>query len=540
MAIKKYSELCPKEAAPDLIFTLPELQYPTRLNAVRMIFDGARTAGWLDNPAFYSNGETITYAGLADEVHRMASVLKELGVAPDDRVLIRIPDTPALVFAILAVQALGAVAVPTYVQLRANDLIYRVEDAEASLIIADADLLDEVAPVADACPGVRDVLVTPRDPSGRFASYDDLAREADATPDFHDTHAEDLCLLLYTSGSTGEPKGTAHCHRDMLAICDTYWRYCIAPTPADVIAGPPSIAFALGFGMFVYFPLRFGHAAVLQPDKSPETALADIESYGVTIFAGVVSYYNALGRLIRENGGDLSTVRRAMTGGEPLTEETERAWLETTGLPLEQFIGTTEMLHCYVTSTHPTDPPRPSTLGRSVPGYEVAIIDPETHKPVPRGEQGLMAVRGPTGTVYWNKPDRQAETVIDGWSIFQDLAWMDDGGDIHYVARHDDMIISAGYNISPVQVETVLLRHEAVAECACVPAPDPSGRRGHVVKAFIVPADGTTGDDALKSGLQDWFKVNAPPYMYPREIAFLDALPKTINGKILRSELRRR
>ena len=540
MTVKKFAELCPKDAAPDLIFALPELQYPARLNAVQTVLDEARSHGWLDNTAFLSEGRTITYAEVAEEVHRTASVLRRLGVAPGDRVLIRIPDTPALVYAILALQAIGAVAVPTYVQLRSEDLIYRVEDAEATMIIVDADLLDEVVPVSDACPRLENVLVMPRDPTGAFASFDDLVRSADTGATYHDTHAEDLCLLLYTSGSTGEPKGTAHCHRDMLAICDTYWRYCIAPTEADVIAGPPSIAFALGFGMFVYFPLRFGHAAVLQPDKSPEKALADIQAHGVTIFAGVVSYYTALGRLIGETGGDTSSLRRAMTGGEPLTAETERAWLATTGLPLEQFIGTTEMLHCYVTSTHPTDPPHPSTLGRAVPGYEVAIIDPETHRPVPRGEQGLMAIRGPTGTVYWKKPERQSETVTDGWSIFQDVAWMDDGGDIHYVARHDDMIISAGYNISPVQVETILLRHDAVAECACVPAPDPSGKRGQIVKAFIVPAEGASGDEALKTGLQDWFKANAPPYMYPRDITFLDVLPKTINGKILRSELRRR
>ena len=260
----------------------------------------------------------------------------------------------------------------------------------------------------------------------------------------------------------------------------------------------------------------------------------------MTIFAGVVSYYNVLARLVRETGTDLSSLVHPMTGGEPLTEEIERGWLEVTGKPLEQFIGTTEMLHCFVTSTRPDSAPHVSTMGHAVAGYEVIVVDPDTLEELPDGEQGLFATRGPTGTVYWNKPDHQKEVVRDGWNIFQDLVWRDGEGDFHYVARHDDMIISSGYNISPVQVENVLMQHDAVQECACVPAPDPTGKRGHVVKAYIVTHDGFAGDETLISELQDYVKTHAAPYMYPRLVSFEDALPKTINGKILRSELRSR
>ena len=384
------------------------------------------------------------------------------------------------------------------------------------------------------------MIAIPADPDQRCRGFDDYVPEGDVDPDYADTDAEELCLFLYTSGSTGAPKGTTHCHRDMLAICDTYWRYCLAPGPDDVFSGPPSIAFALGFGMYVYFPLRLGHAAILEPDKSPQRALQQIEQYRVTIFAGVVSYYNVLARLIREDGGDISSLVHPMTGGEPLTEEVERLWNEVAGVPLEQFIGTTEMLHCFVTSTRPEELPHTATLGHAVPGYEVAVLDPETFIPLPDGEHGLFAARGPTGTVYWNKPDQQEKVVRNGWNVFQDVVWRDAMGDFHYIARHDEMIISSGYNISPIQVENVLMQHGAVVECACVPAPDPTGKRGTIVKAYVVTAGDREPDDALRVELQDFVKNNAAPYMYPREIAFEDALPKTINGKILRSELRQR
>jgi 2-aminobenzoate-CoA ligase len=292
--------------------------------------------------------------------------------------------------------------------------------------------------------------------------------------------------------------------------------------------------------MYVYFPLRLGHAAVLEPDKSPEKSIEIIEKYRVTIFAGVVSYYNVLARLIRETNADVSSIVHPMTGGEPLTEEIERGWLDTTGVPIEQFIGTTEMLHCFVTSTRPDGPPQSRTMGHAVPGYEVTVVDPDTFEELPDGEQGLFATRGPTGTVYWNKPDHQTEVVRDGWNVFQDVVWRDEQGNFHYVARHDEMIISSGYNISPVQVENVLMQHPAVHECACVPAPDPSGRRGSVVKAYIVTSEEADAGDALAEELQNYVKNNAPPYMYPRLISFEVFLPKTINGKILRSELRAR
>ena len=538
--MRKYADLAPKDASPALTFDLPELQYPARLNAVQTVFEGAREVGWSDRVVYHSGGESFSFDQVSRIVNRRAAALRALGIGVGDVVILRIPDTIDLVTTLLAVQAIGAIAMPTYIQLRADDLIYRADDAGAKLLISTPELLDEALPVVAARAGQTDLIAIPADPDQRCRGFDDYVPEGDVDPDYADTDAEELCLFLYTSGSTGAPKGTTHCHRDMLAICDTYWRYCLAPGPDDVFGGPPSIAFALGFGMYVYFPLRLGHAAILEPDKSPQRALQQIEQYRVTIFAGVVSYYNVLARLIREDGGDISSLVHPMTGGEPLTEEVERLWNEVAGVPLEQFIGTTEMLHCFVTSTRPEELPHTATLGHAVPGYEVAVLDPETFIPLPDGEHGLFAARGPTGTVYWNKPDQQEKVVRNGWNVFQDVVWRDAMGDFHYIARHDEMIISSGYNISPIQVENVLMQHGAVVECACVPAPDPTGKRGTIVKAYVVTAGDREPDDALRVELQDFVKNNAAPYMYPREIAFEDALPKTINGKILRSELRQR
>ena len=536
--MRKYDDLCAPEARPALTFDLPGLDYPERMNATRILLEGALEAGWGGRIAYYHRDQAITYADLYEAVHRYAAAMRALGVAAGDRVLVRIADTPELVYTVLATHAIGAVAIPTYIQLRAEDLVYRLENSGARFAFAGADLLDEMASAHVLCPDVT-VVVLPADPTGTFRSLADLLPDGAAAPDYHDSHAEDLTLIVYTSGSTGLPKGACHCHRDMLAMADTYWRHSIAPGVDDVIGGPPAVPFALGYGMFVVFPLRFGSAAVLEPDKSVEASLAAIERYGITIFAGVASYFVILAAALAGTSRDISSIRRALTGGEPLSPETERAWFAATGGGvLEQFLGTSEMFHVFLTSSHANEVAKASTLGRAVPGYEIVVVDPETLEPVPDGTQGLMATRGPTGTVYWQSPEKQAELVRKGWNVFPDVVTRDADGLFYYIARHDEMIVSSGYNISPIEVETALMRHEAVAECAAVAAPDPTGRRTAIVKAYVVLNPGNAGDEAMIKTLQDHAKAVAPPYMYPRAVTFLDALPKTMNGKVLRSKLR--
>lgn len=536
--MRKYDDLCGPEARPTLTFGLPGLDYPERMNAARTLLEDALLAGWGERVAYHHRDEAITYTELHATVHRYAAAMRALGVAPGDRMLVRIADTPTLIYTVLAAHTIGAVAIPTYIQLRAEDLVYRLENSGARFAFAGDDLVEELAAASARCPDVT-VVVLPADPTGRFRSLADLLPDGPVNPEYHDSHAEDLTLILYTSGSTGRPKGACHCHRDMLAMADTYWRHCIVPRADDVIGGPPAVPFALGYGMFVIFPLRFGTAAVLEPDKSVEASLAAIERYGVTIFAGVASYFVILAGALEESGRNISTIRRALTGGEPLSPETERVWLAATGGGvLEQFLGTSEMFHVFLTSSHASEVAKASTLGRAVPGFEIVAVDPDTLEPVPDGTQGLMATRGPTGTVYWENPEKQAELVRQGWNVFPDVVTRDADGFFYYIARHDEMIVSSGYNISPIEVETALMRHDAVAECAAVAAPDPTGRRTAIVKAYVVLTPGNTGNDSMIKTLQDHAKTVAPPYMYPRAVAFLDALPKTMNGKVLRSELR--
>jgi 2-aminobenzoate-CoA ligase len=536
--MRKYASVADPALAPTLIFPLPELVYPERINAARACVEA--THKWGARTAFFAGDGRLTFADVEREIGRTAAALRRLGVAPGDRVLLRLSDTPALVFSLLAVQAIGAIAVPTYVQLRADDLIYRVKDAGAKLALVGADLMAEMRPVAAAAGAGLRVLALPADPDGRFESFEAQLPAGPAPLEFADTHADDVALILYTSGSTGKSKGTLHANRDILAVCDTYARYCVKPAPDDVIGGPAALPFALGIAFFVYYPLFFGCAAVLEPDKSPETAMRRMEAHGVSIFVGVASYYTRLLALVKPRGPRPARLRMTLTGGEPLLAEVERGWRAATGLPLAQFLGTTEMLGCFLGSRHGEDQVPEGSIGLAVPGFECSVRDPETFAPMPAGTPGLLCMRGPTGTLYWNRPDEQQKVIRQGWNVFQDVVVRDAAGFIRYVSRSDDMIVTAGYNVSPVDVETVLIRHPAVAECACVPAPDPGGVRAHVVKAYVVAKDGVAADSALKKELQDYFKANAPPYMYPREIAFVPALPKTPTGKVQRGELRQR
>lgn len=535
--MRKYSEL--NSAQRPLVFNaIPELTYPHRLNAARTLVEGAIEQGWQDRTAYVHAGATTTFADLRRAVHRYAAALRDLGVQRGDAVLIRIEDRPELIYALLATQAIGAVAIPTYVQLRSDDLAYRADDASARVVLVSETLLKEAETLADRCASVDHVVVVPQTADKRFLSLDRLLPADAPAFEYEDTEADEVALLLYTSGSTGRPKGTMHSHSDLLAVCDTYCRYCVGLREGDVIGGPAAVPFALGYGFFALFPLRFGVAAILQPDKAPEAMVPVLRQNGVTVLVAVPTYYQALCKVLENGGLGLDRLRLALVGGEPLPNQVEQRWEAATGLPLHQFLGTTELLHIFISTRADQDRPRTGAIGIAVPGYEISVRHPDTFKPLDVGEHGLLCVRGATGTRYWNRPEAQEAAVRDGWSVFQDIVWRDADGFIHYVARHDDVIVSAGYVISPVDVETVLLSHPNIVECACVAAPDPRAQRSSIVKAFIVLKDAAP-DDVLKKEIQAFFKGKAPPYMYPREIAFLEELPKTLNGKILRSELRR-
>jgi 2-aminobenzoate-CoA ligase len=536
MRMKKYEGLPPEER-PTTFQGLPELHYPAQLNIAQSLLEAAISKGFGAKVAYFCSGQRITYDTVRSEVHRRANALRRMGLREGDRIILRQEDTVALIYSVLAVEAIGAIAVPTYVQLRAEDLAYRIDDSSAKAIVVEPKLLGEVEGLRERCPSLRQVLVTPSDPTGRFSS---IESPSDSAPfNYADTASDDICLILYTSGSTGQPKGTCHSHADLLSTPDTYSNYCLGLTSQDVIAGPPAIPFALGLGFFVHYTLRSGAAAVLSTDKSAQTLLANVTQFGVTIIVGVSTYFNRLSRLVAEQNLKMPELRLALCGGEPLPVEVEEAWCAASGVVLEQFLGTTEMLNIFLGLRHGISRPKTGVIGRAIPGYEISIRNPDTFELLGEGVPGLLCVRGPTGTHYLNKAEAQHRTVRDGWNVFQDLVAWDAEGYIRYIARHDEMIVTGGHSISPIDVEQILMKHPSVAECACTAAPDRTGERPNIVKAYVVLRESEVASEPLKRDLQEFFKRSAPPFMYPREIEFTQALPRTLNGKIQRSELRR-
>lgn len=539
--VNKFDLVLDPAAMPERIFALPELSCPDRLNIARAVFAGAEANGWLGRTAYVCEGRRWSYGDLVAGTKRVAGALRAAGVGPEDRVILRMRDSPELVMALLAVKGLGAIAIPTFVQLRADDLAYRACDTEARFAVVEDGLLDEVAHAHDAGCGLARVIVAPADPTGRFDSLDALAAEAEPVEAWADTGADDLCLIVYTSGTTGRPKAAAHCHRDLMATGDTFPRYVLKAGADDVFAGPPALPFTMGMSFFMYYPLRFGASSVLCPEKTVEAYVEALAEHRPTIFICVPTFYRRLLEHRRAGGAlALDSVRILLCAGEPLNPEFEIAWHEETGVPFQQLIGTTEMFHAFVGFRCGEDEIRRETLGTVCPGYEISVRDPDSFRPVPPGAEGLMCVRGPTATVYWSPREAQLEAVREGWSVVNDLIRKDADGFVRFVARRDEMIVSGGLNIAPVDVERILLRHPAVRECACVGAPDETGERASVVKAFVVAGDGARADDALARELQEFFKANGPPFMYPRRIAFVDALPKSLTGKVQRSVLRKR
>ena len=529
--------LPPLEHRPTVIFALPEFQYPPHLNAAVEFLDRSLDKGWGERIVYMYGDRRISYRELARDVNRFGNALTDLGVRPGDRVLLRIPDRPEHVVALLALIKIGAIAVPTFTLLRAADLVYREQDAQAVAMIADARFLEEVEKARPAFQHVRRSISIGATDTAGYLDYDTLLAGASETLEPARTRRDDVALLLYTSGSTGKPKGCCESHSDLLAVADGFCNYIRPIKENDVIAGQPPVAFSMGVGVFLSYCLRFGVPAVLVEDKRAAEMLEVIERYRVTIFVAVPTFYNMLAIASEQSKRDTSSLRQLRSAGEMLTPAIAAKVVAQFGLPVREAMGSTESLHKIASFRH-DETVRDGCFGRAIPGFEIVIRDPESFAELPRGEVGLLTFRGPTGTKYWRQPQVQANAVRDGWSMLQDAVRMDDDGYCYYIGRQDDMIVSSGYNIAPTEVESVLTLHPLVQECACVGAPDPDGQRSQVVKAVIVLRDGVTASSQLAVEIQSFFKNNGAPHAYPRVIEFVEALPKTPTGKIRRADLR--
>ena len=493
--------LPPRELWPVILDGHPAYQYPERLNCVVPLLDRWVDEGHGDRPCLFSPEESLTYAELQARVNRICNVLvHDLGMVPGSRLFLRSANNPWMVATYLAGLKAGMVVVATMPLLRAKEIAFPINKAKIAVALCDAKLADEMEKARPLAPGLQHVVYW-----GTEGPHSLEALAERASPEFQavDTAADDVCLIAFTSGTTGEPKGCMHFHKDMLAICDGFSQMILQPEPSDRFIGSAPFAFTFGLGI-VLFPMRIGASFVVIEKAGPDDLPPAIERFKATICFTAPTAYRAMIPKLQQY--DMSSLRKCVSAGESLPRGTFEAWLKATGIKLIDGIGGTEVLHIYISS--PEGEIRPGSTGRVIPGYEAKIVDDEG-RDVPPGTIGKLALRGPIGCRYLDD-ERQTRYVQNGWNLPGDSFVMDEDGYFWYQARSDDMIISAGYNIAGPEVEAALITHPAVVECGVVGAPDAD--RGHIVKAYVVLAPGRTGDPALAKELQDHVKAEIAPY----------------------------
>ena len=517
-----------REQWPEILLDHEAYRYPERLNCVVPLLDRWVAEGRGHEPCLFSPDGNLTYRELFELVNRICNVLAhDLGLVPGARLFLRSANNTWMVASYLAALKAGLVVVATMPLLRAKEIAFPITKAKIAVALCDHKLADEMEKARPLAPDLERVVYWG---SGSEGSLETMVEKASPVFEPVDTAADDVCLIAFTSGTTGEPKGCMHFHRDMLAVCDGFSGMIVRPERHDRFVGSPPIAFTYGLGI-VIFPLRVGASFVVLEKAGPADLPPAIERFGATIcFTGPTAYRAMLPHL---GGFDLSSLRKCISGGEPLPRATFDAWLEATGIPLMNGIGGTEVLHNYISATE--DELRPGSTGKVIPGYAAKLVDEDGNE-VPPGVVGRLAIRGPVGCRYLDD-HRQTQYVQHGWNMPGDSFIRDEDGYFWYQARSDDMIVSAGYNIAGPEVEAALLTHPAVQECGVVGAPDPD--RGHIVKAYVVLAPGHSPANGLARELQEHVKAEIAPYKYPRGIEFMASLPKTASGKLQRVALRR-
>ncbi|MEB5966693.1 benzoate-CoA ligase family protein [Comamonas testosteroni] len=521
--------LPPAELQPEFLFELPELQFPQRLNCAMELLDRHVAQGRGDRLCIQAEGVRWTYAELQGQANRIANVLtRQLGLVPGNRVLLCAPNNPMMVACWFGVVKAGGIAVAAMPLLRAKELSAIVEIAQISHALCDEALRSEVQGAQEKAERLQKVLFFNGQGDAADA-LEPLMRAASASFTAVDTAATDTCLLGFTSGTTGVPKATMHFHRDVMAVCACWPVHMLRANADDVFIGSPPLAFTFGLGGQVLFPMSIGASMALLEKAGPAQLVDGIERFGATVvFTAPTSY-----RVMAQQGERVrrTRLRKCVSAGEALTASTRALWKDATGIEIIDGIGSTEMLHIFI--SHREEDARPGATGKAVPGYRAKVVDEECREVAP-GTVGKLAVQGPTGCRYLND-SRQAQYVSQGWNLTGDAYLMDADGYFVYQARTDDMIISSGYNIASPEVEEALMQHAAVAECAVIGVAD--SERGQIVKAFVVLRAGHVASDALVMELQDFVKRQVAPYKYPRAVQFVDQLPRTATGKLQRFRL---
>jgi 2-aminobenzoate-CoA ligase len=524
--------LPPPELQADCLFNLDALQFPARLNCASELLDNKVTQGLSEKIAIKADGANWSYQQLLEKANQIAHVLEDdMGLKTGNRVLLRGPNNPMMAACWLAIIKAGGIVVATMPLLKARDLEPIINKAEIEFALCDERLKDDLFEAQTLCPQLKTVYLFDRIANsengieleqkmlGKPTSYSNI-----------DTAADDIALIAFTSGTTGQPKGTMHYHRDVMAMCVCVGDELVKPTSEDIFIGSPPLAFTFGLGMSLALPLYAGATTVLVEMPTPDNLANAIHEFKATICSTAPTGYRAL--MNAEKIDVLGSLKKTVSAGEHLPLPTYQEWERMTNIKMIDGLGATEMIHIFVSAEG--DDIRPGAIGKAVPGYECCILDDEGN-PVPAGENGRLAVKGPTACKYL-ADDRQQNYVVNGWNFPGDICYMDADGYVFYQARADDMIISAGYNISGPEVEVALLSHNAVQECAVVAAADVD--RGTIVKAFVVLHETPEDPGKLIKDLQDHVKQSIAPYKYPRAIVFVDSLPKTQTGKIQRHKLR--
>jgi 2-aminobenzoate-CoA ligase len=521
--------LPPKELWPVMTaIGIPDLNYPASLNAAAELLDRHVESGSGACPCLRTDNEVWSYQKLLQYSNRIANLLVSRGLVPGERVLLRDANSPMLAACWLAVIKAGGIAVTTMSQIRAQELVAIANKARIKYALCEKGLEEELVKAQSLVPALEEIIIYE---NLNGAELPPLLNAYSAEFANVATSQDDIALIAFSSGTTGEPKATVHFQRDLLAVCDTFSKYVLKPSAEDIFCGSPPLAFTFGLGGLLLFPMRVGASTLLLPKVTGASLLQAIERHRCTICFTAPTLYRSMLELVPRF--DMASLKKCVSAGERLPLAVFEAWRIATGLQIIDGIGSTEMLHIFI-SAAPNEI-RPGATGKPVPGYEAMVVDESGH-PVPANVSGRLAVRGPTGCRYLSAPDFQRNYVKDGWNITGDSYRADDDGYFWYEGRTDDLIVSAGYKISPVEIEVALMSHPKVAECAVIGAP--SEERGEIVKAFIILSDATDANDLLRRELQDYVKSQIAPYKYPRAIEFVTELPHSSTGKLQRSRLR--
>jgi 2-aminobenzoate-CoA ligase len=532
--------LPPRELWPSRIYTLPEFKtYAERFNPVEELLGKAVAGGRGDRTAVLFEDQKLTYSQLLTSANKFGNSLRQLGVQEGDRVILRTPNIPPALVANFGILRLGAVCTPTSPLFSRTEIAHVANDSEAVAIVVSAMLLGEVEAAKENFKTVRNVIVVGGDAAEikakGFLPYAELVQAGAAQLDPVLRKREDVGLLLYTSGTTGRPKGTVHFVEELLVIPDSFGKYGWKVTESDVIGGSAPLAFGAGYSSYATIPFRFGAAASLIAKFEPEKMFETIQKHRISILTLAPTAYRKMLQVPdAKTKYDLSSLKVCTGGGESLTAPTYHAWKEKFGLEIYEGLGTTEMMYVFASNVV-SRKAKAGSFGQAVPGYELQVVN-EEGQPVAAGNIGHFMARGPTGTIYWRDPDKQRHAISkDGWNRAGDFVYVDDDGYFWFVSREDDIIKSSAYRIGPEEIEVELATHPAVLDVGVIGVPDEI--RGQIAKAFVVLKPGAS---ATPEELIEFCRGKIATYKLPREIVIVDELPRTPTGKLLRRVLRQR